>query len=234
MAITISIAEIKQKAYELGADLCGVASVDRFKEAPEGFHPLDVLPSCQSVIVLASRFLKSALEAKSTVPYTTVRNELMAQMNHRAFVLSEYLEDHGAVAIPMNSTGPDEWDAKTNKFRGIISLKHAAVLAGLGTMGKNTLLVNDKYGNMIWLSGVFVGEALPADPLASYEGCIPNCRLCLDSCPVKALDGISINQPLCKNHAFGEHNGGEWRIKCYICRKVCPNRSGIKKSTKAE
>lgn len=228
MAINLSVAEIKKRASEYGADLCGIASIDRFREAPKGYHPTDVLPSCQSVIVLASRFLKSTLDAKSTVPYTTVRNELSTKMNHLAVELSEYLEDHGIVAIPMNSTGPDEWDAKTNKFRGIISLKHAAVLAGLGKIGKNTLLVNDKYGNMIWLSAVFVGEHLEPDPIAPYEGCIENCSLCLDSCPVKALDGISINQPLCRNYAFGEHNGGEWRIKCYICRKVCPNCTGIR------
>ena len=45
--------EIKERLYELGADLCGIAGVDRFGEAPEGYHPLDVLPSCQSVIVFA-------------------------------------------------------------------------------------------------------------------------------------------------------------------------------------
>jgi epoxyqueuosine reductase len=229
MSLTISTAEIKKTASELGADLCGISCVDRFQEAPKGFHPTDVLPSCQSVIILASRFLKSTLNGKSTVPYTTVRDELKIKMNRMAVKLSEYLEERGITAIPMNSTGPDEWDAESGKFRGIISLKHAAVLAGLGKIGKNTLLVNEQFGNMIWLSGVFVGENLEADPIASYEGCIENCTLCLDSCPVKALDGISINQPLCRNYAFGEYNGGEWRIKCYICRKVCPNCTGIRK-----
>lgn len=34
--------EIKERLYELGADLCGIAGVDRFGEAPEGYHPLDV------------------------------------------------------------------------------------------------------------------------------------------------------------------------------------------------
>ena len=37
--------EIKERLYELGADLCGIAGVERFGEAPEGYHPLDVLPS---------------------------------------------------------------------------------------------------------------------------------------------------------------------------------------------
>jgi len=35
--------EIKEIAYSLGADLCGIACVERFNNAPTGFHPLDVL-----------------------------------------------------------------------------------------------------------------------------------------------------------------------------------------------
>lgn len=226
--MNVSSNDVKKVAYELGADLCGIASIDRFQEAPKGFHPTDVLPMCKSVIVFASHFLNSTLYAKSTIPYTTVRNELANRMNVLAVDISEYLEDKGVVAVPMNSIGPDEWDAETNKFRGIISLKHAAVQAGLGTMGKNTLLINDRYGNMIWLSAVFVSEELVSDPVVTYNGCIKSCKVCIESCPVSALDGISINQQLCKNNAFGEHNGGEWRIKCYICRKVCPNFKGIR------
>jgi epoxyqueuosine reductase len=224
--VTTTSASVKKVAHDLGADLCGIAPIERFDGAPQGFHPTDVLPSCTTVVVLASRFLHSALLAQSTVPYTTVRNELSARMNTLAVKLSEHLEREGATAVPMNSIGPDEWDAATNKFRGIISLKHAGVAAGLGKMGKNTLLLNDVYGNMIWLSAVFVAERLEPDPLATFDPCPASCTLCLDSCPVSALDGLSINQAACKNHAFGGHNGGEWRIKCYICRKTCPNALG--------
>lgn len=220
--------DIKKKAYELGADLCGVASVDRFNDAPKGFHPTDVMPRCKSVIVIASKFLNSTLYAQSTIPYTTVRNELSARMNTMAVRLSEFLESRGSIAVPMNSIGPDEWDVDEKKFRGIISLKHAAVLAGLGEMGKNTLLVNSRFGNMIWLSAVFCAEELEPDPLVTDKLCLNGCDLCLTSCPVNALDGISINQEACRNNAFGEHNGGDWRIKCYICRKVCPNCLGTR------
>ena len=219
---------IKKIATELGADLCGIASVDRFKDAPEGFHPCDVLPECKSIIVLACKFLKSTLTAKSTIPYTDVRNELSRRMDNLAINLSYRLEANNVTAIPINSIGPTEWDAKTNKSRGIISLKHAAVAAGLGKIGKNTLLINDTYGNMIWLSAVLVSAELEPDPIALYEGCIPGCTSCLDSCPVQAMDGISMNQMACWNYAFGEHNGGEWRIKCFTCRKVCPHCLGIK------
>jgi epoxyqueuosine reductase len=219
-------------AFQFGADLCGIASADRFENAPEGFHPRDVLAECQSVIVLARRFLKSTLFAKSSVPYTDVRNELSRNMDRMAIDLSYELEGKEVLAVPINSIGPTEWDNKTNKSRGIISLKHAAELAGLGKIGKNTLLINENYGNMIWLSGVLVSEKIEPDPPAKYEGCLSSCRICLELCPIQALDGVSMNQKACWEYAFGFHKGGEWRIKCFACRKMCPHCLGINKISK--
>ena len=223
-------ADVKKMTTELGVDLCGIAPADRFEGAPEGFHPRDVLPECQSVIVLACQFLKSTLFAKSTIPYTDVRNELAGKMDRLAIVLSYQLEEKDVLAIPINSIGPTEWDTRTNKTRGIISLKHAAELAGLGKIGKNTLLINETYGNMIWLSAVLTSAELVPDPLAQYESCISNCSVCLESCPIQALDGVSINQKACWDYAFGKHNGGEWRIKCFTCRKVCPHCLGLNRN----
>jgi epoxyqueuosine reductase len=225
--VCVSSADVKKYATELGVNLCGIAPAHRFENAPEGFHPRDVLPECQSVIVLACKFLKSTLFAKSTIPYTDVRNNLSRRMDGLAINLAYQLEAKGVLAIPINSIGPTEWDARTNKSRGIISLKHAGELAGLGKIGKNTLLINAQYGNMVWLSAVLVSVALEPDPLAPYEGCIPNCDACLESCPIQALDGVSMNQKACWEYAFGKHNGGEWRIKCFTCRKVCPCCVGI-------
>ena len=69
--------EIKERLYELGADLCGIAGVDRFGEAPEGYHPLDVLPSCQSVIVFACRFPAGTLACKTCLLYTSILDTQM-------------------------------------------------------------------------------------------------------------------------------------------------------------
>ena len=65
--------EVKDILLSLGVDLCGVASVERFSEAPEGFHPRDVLPACRSVVVFGKRFLAGASTAPTTIPYTIVR-----------------------------------------------------------------------------------------------------------------------------------------------------------------
>ena len=72
---------IKEIMFSLGADLCGIASIDRFDDAPKGYHPLDVLPTCRSVISFGCRFPVGILNCKSDIPYTRVRNSITPKMD---------------------------------------------------------------------------------------------------------------------------------------------------------
>jgi epoxyqueuosine reductase QueG len=221
---------VKDTAQKLGADLCGIASVERFNEAPSSAHPRAALSSCNSVIVVARRFLLGTIDCASTIPYTIVRNQLSAIMDRMTLDLSYELERRGAIAVPTGAIGPTNLDRKSGRFIGLISLKHAAEEAGLGRIGKNTLLVNERFGNMIWLGGVLTDIALEPDPLVTYETCPITCDACIRACPINALGNAYMNQKACWEHAFGPHDGGEWRIKCHRCRSVCPNHRGISKS----
>lgn len=232
--MTIEAAAIKQAAGQLGADLCGIAPVSRFSEAPAGFHPRDIFAGCESVIVVGARFPRSTLEAGSQAPYTLVRNVMVGKLDAIAFDLADRLEQEGVVAVPVPSADPyDHWDAERRHGRGILSLKHAAVLAGLGVMGRNTLLLNDRFGNMLWLGAVLVSAGLPGDPPAAYRGCPQGCTLCLDACPQQALDGRSIDQKRCRERSISVTEGGGWMLSCNTCRKACPLRTGIKPGRRA-
>jgi epoxyqueuosine reductase QueG len=222
--------EIKIRVKTLGADLCGIASIERFADAPAGFHPTDVVPGCKSVIVVAARFPVSTLAAPSSAAYTFVRNRLVEKVDSITFQVATELEDMGNQAIPVPSSDPyDYWDDARKHGQGIISLKHAAVRAGLGQMGKNTLLVNDELGNMLWLGAVLTDKELSADPLASYQSCIPGCRICLDACPAHALDGTTIVQAKCRSISGKYTPGGGGVYACNLCRKICPHHQGINK-----
>ena len=153
---------------------------------------------------------------------------MVDKMNALATVVTKKLKDLGATGYPIKSVTSRLVDGR---YRGTISLKHAAVLAGLGKMGKNTLLVNDQLGNMLWLSAVITSIPLQADPIANYDGCYSGCNLCVDACPVKALDDEFMKQRKCYNYAF-KSIGGHLQILCWRCRKVCPNHCGIRNALK--
>lgn len=218
--------KIKEIAYSLGADLCGIAGIDRFSEAPKGYHPLDVFPECKSVISFACRFPIGALKCNTFAVYTRIRNSLTPKMDAIALDLCIRLEEEGILAVPI-PTNESEWDASTNRWRSIISQKHAAQAAGLGTIGRHSLLITPEYGSMVWLGAVLVDAELEPDPLS--EPVCTNCNLCVKACPVNALEQPEINQGACWDHAFGEDKEKQdWRISCHKCRDICPYNLGTK------
>lgn len=214
---------IKNTTKEMGAAVCGIAEVSRFANAPEGFHPHDIQPNCRSVIVFGVEFLKSTMGLKTNSPYTLVRNMLVHKLDMISYDLGYSLEKTGSPSVPIPSAEPyDYWDADRRHGRGILSLKHAAVQAGLGTLGKNTLLVNPEYGNMLWLGAVLTSAQLDADDLIRESLCPESCRICLDACPQNALDGVTINQKECRKICLSVTDGGGWVLSCNLCRQVCP------------
>ena len=218
--------KIKEIVYSLGADLCGIASIDRFSEAPKGYHPLDVFPECKSVISFACRFPVGALKSNTSAVYTRIRNSLTPKMDAIALDLCIWLEEEGILAVPI-PTNESEWDSNTSRWRSIISQKHAAQAAGIGTIGRHSLLITPEFGSMVWLGAVLVDAELEADPL--LEPVCTNCNQCVKVCPVNALEHLEINQGACWNFAFGEDKEKQdWRISCHRCRDACPYNVGSK------
>lgn len=221
-------AVIKETARALGCDLCGVASIDRFDAVSRETNPRSVLPEAQSVIVIAKKFLWSTTKSASTIPYTIVRNNLSNKIDEITMELSYFIEENGYVAIPAGAIGPCNYNTELQRVTGLVSLKNAARCAGLGVIGKNTLLLTPQYGNMVWLGAVLTSVDLVPDAMMTQTPCDGSCTVCLGACPVGALDGGPfMHQKKCWEHAFGPQDGGEWRIKCHACRVRCPHAKGF-------
>lgn len=213
---------IKEIAYQLGADECGIASIERFNNAPKGFHPTDILSDAKTVIIFGKQFPKGTFISKSTSPYTMARLQLIQEMDGLTLNLSCKIEEKGKNALPIPSSEPYEyWDSKLRHGRGIVSLKHSAELAGLGYIGKNTLLINENYGNRLWLGGIITNLEIEPDPITK-NSCPEDCQICIDVCPQSALDGITIEQRKCREISFSSTEGGGWLIACNLCRTKCP------------
>jgi epoxyqueuosine reductase QueG len=214
--------EIKFYFARLGADVCGIASVDRFTEAPAGFHPRDLYADCRSAILFGQALPRGTLSVDSRLLYLKGMTECLAELDRIAFLGSAWIERRGGVAVPLPSDSPYEhWDAERSTARGLLSLKHAAELAGLGRIGKSTLLINRQFGNRLMLGCMLTNLSVQSDAIAEVI-CLPDCRICLDGCPQHALDGQSVDQKQCRELIYGTNARGFVVNNCNRCRRLCP------------
>jgi epoxyqueuosine reductase len=228
----INANSVKSIALESGADLCGIASVDRFSNAPVGFRPTDIYTDTKSVVVVAKRFPEGPFLSKSPIPYTVASIMIIRDVINLACSLCCRLEqEDGILAVPVPSEPYEYWDEEKHEGKGILSLRHAGYMAGLGVLGKNTLLTNATFGNRITLGVVLLNISLKPDDLANYDLCPADCQICLSSCPAGAIDGKRVNQKLCRENCEGRTKKGETIYLCNNCRKLCPNGKGIAKSS---
>lgn len=223
--------EVKHIASVCGAELCGIAPVDRFSAAPKGFHPVDSFPQARSVVVVATRFPEGPFHANTMVPYTAANDALLEQMSLMLCTIALSIEKRARVAaLPLPGEPYEYWDEKKREGRGNLSLKHAGHLAGLGVLGRNTLLVTPQFGNRIVLGALVLDCPLEGDPVIDDDPCPADCRLCMDACPVNAIDGVSVNQRRCRARSGRVTKKGYALYTCFRCRKVCPNAGGTNRS----
>jgi len=212
---------IKEYGLHAGASVVGIAASKDFDLAPEGFKPTDALEGCLSVVVLGTPFPQEAL-LKPTVEYTEIRNAMLKNMNTVAKDVAKRIKKDGYKVKAISGVSGKYADGK---LYGHISLKHAAELAGLGIIGRNYLLTNSEYGNLLWLSAVLTDADLIPDGKAQYTVC-DNCNKCVDICPSKALDNpASFRFKECQS-TCRKMIEGKWELVCFMCRKVCPYRFG--------
>jgi len=221
---------IKETALQYGADVCGIGNIERFENAPEGFSPLDLYDKCKSVIAVGIALPKGLYEVESRLLYGHFNGEICTILDTLELKLAKEIEKKfGCKAVPVPCDAPNEyWDAGRMTAKGLISMKHTAVLCGLGSIGKSSLLLNPEYGNCLTVGAILTDLKLKADELQP-DLCIPGCRKCLDSCPVQAIKDGSVNQKLCRTNTYGQTARGFGTVDCNNCRVVCPMRYGVRK-----
>ncbi len=181
-------------------DMVGVADAACFN-APRGYNPNDILEGCRSVVVFAKAIPKGVFEARQfhLQLYLNAYERYFAAMDELALHMASWLEERGFLSVPIPSCTP--LLRRNGLYRGIISLKHAAELAGLGKFGRNQLLLNDKYGPRLRLSALLTRAELEPDPPLEKSPCPESCSICLEVCLPKAIRPHGFDQPSCFEHS---------------------------------
>jgi epoxyqueuosine reductase len=194
-------------------------------------HPNSILPEVRSVIMVAMEYLsESSAPAVNEAPAQTVVGK-----------------------IARYASGPDYHDIIKEKLRRLLrwlqtevsSCRGRAVVdtapllerdfarrAGLGWIGKNTMLINKHRGSYLLLGALLTNLELSPDEPHHMSHC-GTCTACLDACPTEAFTGPGwLDSRRCISYLTIEKRGvvpeelrpgiDDWLFGCDVCQEVCP------------
>lgn len=119
--------------------------------------------------------------------------------------------------------------------------RELAVRAGLGRIGKHTLLISPALGSWTLIATLVTTVELAATgPGPEPEDPCQSCTRCIDACPTRAIDPWSVDARRCISALTLEDRGhldpaiaalmGDWIGGCDICQEVCPHNQPTRRS----
>jgi epoxyqueuosine reductase len=249
---------IVDQAKSLGFDLCGVVRAEKFPELeqtpewlargyagemkyladPRRGDPRTAMPGIQSAIVgllnySTERPLSTdpALPIEDSKPSGWISRYAWGDDYHE--VLRERLE---ALVESLQERFAPAFEARAYVDTGPVQERVLAKYAGLGWLGKNTLLLNQMLGSFFFLGVILttldLEPTLGANELPPPDLC-GSCRRCLDACPTQAfVEPYVMDARKCISYLTIELRGsipeefrgamGNHVFGCDICQDVCP------------
>lgn len=190
----LTAAAIKTKAKALGADLVGIADGAALEANPpdpqDPRRPSDITAHDGGrVIVLAKKLSSGVARIAAWGDRHKYYNDELAltALEETSLELVYWLEAAGYPAIIVPPTHVDPWRYKGDPREHqttLLSLPHAAVEAGLGTLGLNLQLLTPEYGPRVLLTAVLCSVDVECDRPMVQALCLgPSCGRCLKACP---------------------------------------------------
>ncbi len=210
---------LKTEARKQGAQAFGVAGI--WKEKKNFDLPAKVLKNFNSAVSLGiplSFSILSTIEETPTKIYFHHYRIANALLDQIAFKLANFIQAKGFKALPIPASQIVDWQKQTAH----LSHKKIGQLAGLGWIGRNNLLVNEKFGAKFRLVTILTDMPLKTDkPLNQDCG---SCRACITACPVSAIkekkEDFDHKKCFEKLKEF-QKSGLVGQYICGICVKVC-------------
>jgi epoxyqueuosine reductase len=252
VAATESTAELtrrlKAEALRLGFSACGVCpavEATRYpllaawiqagyagemtyfeKRLPAYRHPRGVLPSVRSLVMLTHNY-RTDEPAQCRPGFGRVSRYAWGNADYHDVIRQKLHR----LADWLRGERPDV------HVRGVVDTaplleRDYAQLAGLGWIGKNTLLLRPGEGSWFFLAALLVDCPLEYDQPFTSDHC-GTCRACLDACPTGAfVQPYVLDATRCISYLTIElrsmppeelrHAMGDWLFGCDVCQEVCP------------
>jgi epoxyqueuosine reductase len=248
---------IKEKAFNLGFDMCGIAQTRPLKERETIINNWCSLGMNGEMNYL-SRDIERRVNPQSLVP--EAKSLIVTGLN---YYTDKKQSEPGVPVISRYAYGVNYHDVIEGKLKKLLAFirnieskaegrpfvdtaplleKAWACEAGLGWQGKHSIVINKEIGSFFFIGILILNLELDYDKPLNKDYC-GNCRLCIDLCPTGAInDNRTIDARKCIANLTIENRGsvpdeiipklGRRVYGCDLCQEVCPwNKDAKEHST---
>lgn len=250
--------QLKRQAEELGFVMVGVTTATSpvrlhhlWRWLDQGFagqmsylerrreaysHPSSILEGCDKILMLGLPYLATEHQRPADVctdGFGKVARYAQCGQDYHDVIRAKLKQLKGWFRDQVPSA----------RIRGVVDTaplleREFAEAAGLGWVGKNTLLLNKRWGSYFFLAALLTDFPLVPDRAHETSHC-GTCTACLDNCPTQAFpEPFVLNATRCISYLTIEHSGcieptladkiQGWAFGCDICQEVCPwNRRSL-------
>ena len=221
-------AALQDLISKLDVAAAGIASLAEWKGTKLEETTLRLLPQARSVIVLAMEVYPEILDLTSperimgaaSLYDLLVRDAdyLSGRLTKVAYDIAKVSRRLGLKALPLPAAG---CPYDTRFLEAVFSYKHAAKAAGLGYLGRSSLLLTPDFGPRVRLSCCLTEALLEPTVKADMVNVCQRCKACINNCPSGAIimpegeEPYMINKFACSTYRNAA--GG-----CSECMRVCP------------
>lgn len=245
---------IKDRAVKLGFFACGISRAGHLQEEEsrmeawlargkhgemswlernreKRYNPERLVPGAKSVITVLYNYAPTEQLPEednyriSNYAYGTDYHKVVKE---KLYLLLQYLEE------------------ETGKSKARVFVDSAPVLdrawahrAGLGFIGKNTLLINREGGSYLFIGHIITQLEIAPDQVSPEKSFCGSCTLCIQACPTDALEPFDLDARKCISYLTIEHRSSipeefirkdfhNWIFGCDICQEVCPWNREVK------
>jgi epoxyqueuosine reductase len=198
-------------------------------------HPNAVLDGVRTIAVLALPYSTALLQRTAETGVGRVARYASGSVDYHDWIHDRLKQ----LGVWLSTAYQDCQDSATQplQWRGVVDTaplleREFAQLAGIGWIGKNTLMLNRTLGSYFFLACLLTNLSLPCDDPFDQDHC-GACTACLDACPTNAfVQPRLLDASRCISYMTIEQRGlpavelrshiGDWLYGCDVCQEVCP------------